>query len=297
MKQLFGVANNSPHYVQDCIARYGRENESKLRVQILGLADKPSKKADVILVPTVSTFSKNLAALHARDAIVFLFDSPVMLGYVKPMEILDSKKGGLSYKFVFTPLTYERVKDALDVGLSATKHVKVSRSAIDVIPNMLNAQLTSILNPIQDCLYSIRDTDRRLEYQRIIYTWLVSGSSSKALEKQIAKLSTDKKGRNSPDIERMLTTLKEEGFANSRAGIVEAYQHKAVETPKGKKGKPLNYKKLCAKYNIDPFDIRYTLSLIRKFGSYQRVNQDINTIFKETVAKAKDKKAKELADE
>ncbi len=146
MRALYGLGNHNIYQVQEVF----RHNAKDIKLQVLGFDGEVKPKADVILVPTVSLFTKHRKPLNETKAVVFIFDTPVLLEYLKPIQVLDVKKLA-SFRYVFTDLH----KDALLATLKSEGSVKVEQSTVDVIPRLLNATFPSIMKPILNFLYSI----------------------------------------------------------------------------------------------------------------------------------------------
>lgn len=272
MKALIGICNHNISTVRSMIAQY-EQRKGKLRVQVLGETSVVDKKAQVILVPTVHLLSKRLVALNIGAALVFVFDNPVLCEYLHPIHLLDVSEKKLSYRFNFKPIAKSEIESLLALANKERPLVKVKKDQIEVIPTMLNAQLSSILNPIQDYLYRIRDSDNKRHYNKIIYEWLASGAPVEALVRVLTKAITTKQGAKQLDL--MLAELSTKEFKKTRQAFVEAFNTKA------KTGKPVNYKKLGKKYGVDAWDIRYTMKVLRKFGRYQEVAKEMAALYSE----------------
>lgn len=295
MKHIFGVTNNSILQVQEHLRAFFKEEGVKGKIQSLGLSDEPLKKADVILVATVSHFLRKLPLIERTKAVVFVFDSPILCEYIKPITLLDVMAKKQSYVYNFKPLESVTFAAAMREALDGGK-VKVERKSIDVIPTMLGEQLSTVLNPVQDFLYGVRDTDKRLHFQKAIYTWLVSGSSAAVLKKRLIELQGIKAGAKLPvAMTRLIAELETDTFVRSKAAFKEAFAGN-IEEEEGTKKKAVNYKKLGKKHGVDTFDIRYTMKAIRKFGSFQDVAKDVRQIYKETTTAAKTRKELEEAE-
>ena len=268
MRKLFGVCNSSIIHVVDLIKHFNLKTNNNIKPQLLGLSDKVDKKAIVIIVQTVSLFSKNRVALNNSDSIVFVIDSPVLCEYLKPIHLLDVEPKKLSYSYKFSKIKPAEFCFQMNEALGS-KNVKIKQESVDVIPTLLNSQLSSMLNPIQDYLYRVRDIDKRLVYQKLIYEWLVSDADTKKLGTLIQE--GDKPSKYLTDL---LANLDTELATNTRTALKDAFHAKA------KTGKGPNYKAICKKYNVAPFDIRYSMKLLRRFGRYEQVNEDVAKIYK-----------------
>ena len=294
MRGLLGVCNHGLLQVQQQIKSYSKSKDIKLKVQTLGFGDEVRGSADVILVSTVNLFTRQYQHLQNTKAVVVVFDSPHMCSYLKPIELLDVAGQKFSYVFNFKPIEQVVFNATLARALKNKKKIKVSKEATDLIPTMLGEQLSTMLNPIQEFLYGIRDTDKRLHYQRVVYLWLVSKGDVAQLKVKLLALGSAK-GKEPVALTRLVDTLSQPNFVKAKGAFREAFDAKVGKDGK-KKG--VNYKKLCTKYGVDPFDLRYTLKAIRRFGTFQEVNKSVDELYKETVAQGKAKRAKqELEDE
>ena len=250
---LFGIATNNIFNVQRSLLLLN----PKLRIQVVGFDDLP-KDADVHLVPTTAKFLKVRHQLEELTSKVFVFDTPVLLEYLKPIRVLDVAKKTKTFKYGFHTLTPAILQEALDEKF---KKQLVTKEAIDVIPTFLSQTQGSILSHILTFLYSVPKTDRRLKYQRMIYDWFQSEDSVVTLASKLSK-------KPNKAVTKLTNFLESSLAQNARKALQHIAQEKAT-----KKSVPLD--KVAKKFGVDLFDIKYVLKAIRKAANIQDFNEGL----------------------
>ncbi len=259
MKDILGISNNNIfgvyQTIKNCVDNLDDKEQAKYRVQSLGFSEAPKSGATIILVPTVARFLKQIDALNASNAIVLVFDTPVLLEYLKPIKLLDCKKKA-SYLYQFVELTTDKLMTTINTGFTG-KRMQVESQTIDVIPTILNSVHGSILNHILTFLYSVPNTDKRYQYQNIIYSWIQSQDDVDHLEIKLKTLMKKK----SVGFTKFIEYMKSDITANTRAAIKEIFELKA-------KKKPIMYKRISSVHQVNEFDLKYLLKAIRKANNF-----------------------------
>lgn len=268
MKAVVTVSNNSIHSVLRDIRLWAMGRAKKTpKVHLVGFGEKLPDQADVILLPSASMLYAARKELAKRPVVVVVFDAPLQCTQISPALHLDIEHQRPSYRMTFRKLTLGIVKEVMEEAWT-TKETKVEWERIEVAPRLMGQQLTSILQPIQTFLYSVKGPDNRLHFQKLIFTWMVSEAPRKVLEDKIME---EGKFRKMPSaLSKLLDSLdKHEG---ARAAFREALARKAEK-------KPVSYKKLSAKYSVATFDLRYTMSQMRKIGRFSVVQKTVHELY------------------
>lgn len=278
MKGLYGIGNTNIFNTLNMLKKI----DSSLKIQTLGFEDSVKPRANVILVPTVSLFLKRKNLLEESSSSVFVFDTPVLLDYLKPIEILDAKKS-TSFKYKLYELQESQLRDAL----SEKRKIKIKKEDIDIIPSLLNSTIPSIMKPIQTFLYSIPNTENRLFYNKEILSFFKSKSTStKDLRKSLILLSKQKKSFKALD--KLIDFLNEDSVVNTKNVILKVLKYK-------KNGKAPNIDKLSSDRSVSAYDVRYILkassSHDRSFTHYPK-GKSTDEFFQEFHDKKKSKASK-----
>lgn len=167
IKRLWGAVNHSPQQVQDFLDSISKSSFSgKLKSDIVLPEDiktsRWDKKAQILIV--VSVFALDLLAAKRVDLskkTIVLVDNVVLATQYKQLKLLDCLIQK-SYHFKFIPLNSELV---LSIRGEDSQAIVLNRSSkVDIIPNLLNAQPPSVLNPVMTFAYTVPDTDKRTKY-------------------------------------------------------------------------------------------------------------------------------------
>jgi hypothetical protein len=260
MRGLYGVANHNPHAVATLLQSLG------YKPKLLGFGETSLTGADVYLVPSVSQFLRHREALNKKRCKAVVFDSPVLLEYLKPIVMLDVGKKRASYLYSFTPLDRNHVKEVFETD----EKISVSHETVEVIPTILNAVTVSALNPILNFLYSVTNSDSRFKYQAIIYEWIASEDSIKLLKQRLLKLM--RKKEPTATMKTLCAYFSSTQGLNIRRAVIEILSLRQSK-------KPVNYKALYKKYQVEPFDVKYLIRAIRKQKNVKiGIDQTLNGI-------------------
>lgn len=240
MRVLYGLGNHSIFHVQRTL----KEHNRALKLQTLGLATSVKPGAEVILVHTVTNFNRKRKDLNASDAVVIVFDTPVLLETLDPIELLDAKRIA-PLRYAFTPFS----KEELLTRLNVSGNVTAQRQEVDVIPTLLNSTFPSIMKPMLTFLYSIPNTDKRIDYRFQLLRYLIKPKiSMKDLRKSLIALSRQKE--TSTNLDELLDFFTTEQVANTRKVLG------AIRKAK-KAGHPPRIDKLCEEHRVSAFDVKY----------------------------------------
>lgn len=240
MRALYGLGNHSIFHVQRTLKAHSKE----LRLQTLGLSASVKPNAEVILVPTVSNFIRKRKDLLASDAIVIVFDTPVLMATLQPLEILDAKKLG-PLRYSFTTLS----KETLIAKIQTTGNVDVVKNEVDVISRLLDSTAPSIMKPILSFLYSIPNAEKRIDYRFQLLRYLTNPKlSRKDLRKSLIALSRQK--GSSSSVDDLLEFFATDQVINTRTvlGLIRKAK---------KSGKAPKVDRLCEQQKVSAFDVKY----------------------------------------
>lgn len=241
MKALYGLGNHSVYSVRKTLRGHSKD----LRVQVIHSECRVDQTADVLLVSNVSNFLRVRKELNASNAVVFVFDTPVLLEYLKPIVLLDVKKRA-SFRYSYVDLRAETLIRALS---EKTTKITVESFTIDLIPKLLEGTFPSIMKPVLTFLYTIPDLEKRLLFRFQILTYMMNRRvGADDLKQTLIELSRQKKSyRALDDLIDFLTT-----------DSVKATRKVLRKVSKAKKqGKSVKIDKLCEEYKVNSFDVRY----------------------------------------
>ena len=258
MRLLFGVANHNIFQVGSLLRQHYSDSPD-LKPTMCGFQQEPSSK--IVLIPTISQLLTNLPMLERADCVVFVFDAPVLLEYLTPIELIDvipNKVNSFTYRYKAIHLG--DIVDRIDGALRSKKHITIEQATLDVIPRLLGETKSSVLAPILNFLYSVSDTDRRLSYQSIIYAWFSTSQSTEELETHLYSVSKRKK--RSGAIDKLIAYLDSEAGLIARAAVADINELRKAK-------KVVNYKSLSTRHNIAEFDLKYLVKAMRKATSIQ----------------------------
>lgn len=196
----------------------------------------------ILLVPTVSRFLKIKDALERRPVIPIVFDTAINLEYIPSIEVFDVADKVQSHKFVFKPIDYNHVLQSILDAKTEKKHVAVTEEDIRLIPRLLESTQSSILSPILNYVYTLKDMNQRHLAQTALFRWIREGDIESQPELPASKSA-----------KRLLAFLSDDTTRN----LIKAVQ----DMVKG--GAP---DKLAKKYGVAAFDLRYVRAQFTKLG-------------------------------
>lgn len=168
VKRLWASVHHSPAQVLDFLNRLSERNfQGRLKSQIIMPEDVRTsnfnEKAHIWIV--VSAFGLDLLVekrINLSNSTVILIENAAIATQYKGVQLLDCDQIK-SYHFKFKPLDSELVLK-LRESKGGDSHLDLSRAKVDIIPELLNAQPPSILNPVMTFAYTVADTDKRTKY-------------------------------------------------------------------------------------------------------------------------------------
>ncbi len=251
MKGLFGVANTTIFRVSTIF----KEQLMDVRVQILGFEDNVRPRAGAVLVPTTKLFLKHRKSLERTNASVFVFDTPILLDYLSPIKLLDSKKAGsLRYKM------YDLDPADVATAIASKNTSTITCGNNDVISTLLGATLPSVMKPIQTFLYSIQDTEHRNYCSAEILHYLAS-SKTKLSDLGTSLILASKQKKTSPALERLMTFLEEDTTKQTKKVVTHILRTQAA-------GDTSDVDTLCCEARISAYDVNYILHALGKHKRY-----------------------------
>jgi hypothetical protein len=280
VKAILGVANHNVGYVEQFLHPHSKSKGYKFGV--VGFGQKFPKSKDVVCVLSLHELKKNLKFLNKKSnqQVVILFDAPVHLEYVKNLKMLDVKPKKRSFCYSFMPLSKPDLTHSVSQALNSSDTLKISIEDLKVVPTLLNETLPSILNPIQTFLYRIKNPEKRLEYQKLIYVWMVSRET---VDDLMARLKVERKTQGIRDFEEALRSKECSKTRKAVRAALEA-QLPTENDADDKKTKKANksYQKLAQKYGLDIFDVKYCIQAIRRFTQTHKVlNKTVDQLLRD----------------
>lgn len=262
MKALYGISNSNIHTVSKLFSKY-----KDLKVQVLGFDDNVVPKTQILLVPTVSLFLSNRKAINKTNSVVFVFDTPSLLMYLKPIELLDATLV-TSWTFNLKQLQESDIKKIVKRHTNTKEKVQVEKLTVDLIPKLLGASAPSVMKPILTFLYKIPDANKRLEYRKQVMLWFATEKMSvEDLHKTLVLLSS----RKFSSLDNLIQFLQEPLSQDTKRVVLKSIK-------KDYTTKTFNVEKECRNTSANKYDISYILKSIRS---------DV-TNFKDKPMKAKD---------
>jgi len=254
MLGLFGVAN---HSIFEIGSRLKSHFKDRVPIKMVGFKESELSPG-ILLIPTVDRFINVIDRLKGLRCVCIVFDTPVLLEYLKPIEILDVVPHKInSFTYRFQDIHLNEMADSIAERLDNKKHIVVLQEDLDIIPRLLGDTQSSILAPILEFLYSVPNTGERLRYQTCIYGWFYTERDSTALTNSLMKILGKGSDRIPVSVKRLVTFLDSDVGVNTREILHKVAQDKEA-------GINTNLPVICKKYNISEFDIRYLLKAIRK---------------------------------
>lgn len=204
--------------------------------------DDVSQMKGVLLVPTLARLLKFRDILAKRPVIVIVFDTAISLEYIPEIEILDVAEKIQTHKFVFRPIDYQGLLRKIQKAKAAKQHVEIKESDILLIPRMLESTQSSLLSPILNYIYTLKDMNQRHTAQVSLFRWMKEG--------QVDKFPVLPESSGS---KKLLSFLSVESTRNLITAVQEMVKGVAPD-------------KLSKKYDVAAFDLRYIRAQFSKLG-------------------------------
>lgn len=256
MYNLLGVGNYSPHQVYDMLS----EHHEVEVLQFDARLEKPTKKRVVLLCPTLALFNANREILNqCSKASVIVFDTPVKLEYLKPIELLDvaSRKTSFIYKFK------EIDPRALRRRIDKQTQVIIDERIVKVIPRLLRQSHDSFTAMILNFLSRIPNSEYKEQMKMMVYSHL-SENHIKELAEKLESLYK----RN--ELVKVFVKQLRDGKANSFAAALQEMttglkSRRVLKAEDAEaKLKATNYKKLSKTHGVSKFDLTYAAKYLAK---------------------------------
>lgn len=253
VKRLWASVHHSPAQVLTFMDKLSERNfNGKLKAQIIMPEDVRtsnfSQKAHIWIV--VSSFGLDLLAQKKVDmskSTVVLIENAAVATQYSGIKLLDCTQIK-SYQFKFKPLDSELVL-SLRESIDEEPFLDLTRAKVDIIPELLNAQPPSILNPVMTFAYTIPDTDKRTKYLVDIFQMIRSQGSIE-----------DIKWFN-PDNKRM-AELRD--WLESKIGrLAMVALSNALNKVKSSDGGD-EFRELAEEFDVAKFDINYAVEFIKR---------------------------------
>lgn len=196
----------------------------------------------VIMVPTIALLRKWKAVLMKRPVVVFVFDTAIVLEYVPSIIVLDVLEKQQAHRYKYKPLDFVEVLHVISRAKSLKKRVEIQESDMLLIPQMLESTQPSILSPILNYIYTLRDMNQRHAAQVKLFQWIRNGDANKAPDLPESK-----------GTKRLLSFLGDASARNLIQAVGEMMNGVAPD-------------KLAKKHSVAAFDLRYVRSQFAKFG-------------------------------
>lgn len=225
-------------------------------VMQIGAGETKTTLKGLILYPTVQDFIRHLDVANTSRCINVVFGPAVVLEYLEPVVWLDLYSKPNSYTYRFKPIDPRDLRDTIDNAVHEKIHNNVTSKSIDVIPNLLSDQPSSLMAPILNYLYSMPNTNDRLRVQTIVYAWLCSNNTDiPELKEQL--LAHKKRKAESVPLNALLSYL------GSTEG--QSYKKALQEVTKQKEANgTYNTAKIAKTFGVSEYDITYTMKAINK---------------------------------
>lgn len=234
MRAVYGVSNTPILTLHSLLKIANRKN----KIQVFPDTAALDEKTKVVIINTVSQFSRMYSELKKQDLYVFIVDTIKALESVSTLVVVDSKKiNDVRYKF------YQLDSDTLKVLLSANLEQDIEFVDTAII-DILKQTTESALKPIQSFLYSVKDKDVRKVCEKYTYKYLtVPNYSISKLENKLLDA-----GLNTKRFQKLEVILNAEKIDNLKSAFLIC--------AKSKKDK---VEETALLKSVSAFDIRYLL--------------------------------------
>lgn len=224
-------------------------------------------KSDMLFFNSVTEFVSVYPVIKGTKAACFVFDSPLQLKGLSEIYPCDYDNSKLDYMFRFRPVNYSRLHSRVIRSHESGK-LHVSISEFKVIPKVIDrVKNGTFLDKFNSFIYSVTNHKTRGTYQKLIISYLLGNIS-------LQQLQSTKKFRS-----RKASSLYSEviRYLGSRFGnnLKSAMMAAAAST-----GPAVPYAKLCKKYGVDKYELKYLVLLWRKQGAFSDKVGDMKTLAK-----------------
>lgn len=265
MKAIYGISRASAHQLKEFVGEFKDtfppEKAKKLTCQFLGWGIEPQNKK-IIFVPSITNLMNNREALEEIDAVVFVFDNPIVLTQAN-IPILDAINSG-NYRWTYHNLTYDAFVAKLREGLNSKEGGKtVEKLTLDIVPRLLEQRQGVISHTLINLTYECRVPEKRRDITRAYARWLFSSDPIESLINELLDIGVDRQS-----IKRVEAVFESEKGIEARKVCAEITRMRTKAQRKKATGKPstvsINYEKLCAGTSVEVFDLKYITQAVAK---------------------------------
>lgn len=259
MAKVFGIANNTPDAAITVLAK-GGHIKALNAVSILptGGSLKIKPKHKVIFMLCMSDLMRNLSYVNDKSYsgyIFFVFAAPTRLAGMHGITPVDyaPDPAHRAHGFLLRPLKVASMTAALSIGLKS-KPMVVQRKDEDFVVTLVDRVIKgSLLNPLMTFLYTLPSATHQTPLKVKVAQWLYDSKSVPDLFKSFDALK-----------QVQLTQRHKDKFAAILdSDIGRNFQAFFKDYRVAKKLNPtLNIDALCKKHSVDPYEVRYLLSVL-----------------------------------
>lgn len=243
---LFGVSNtgmvNFVRGLRGVLDDHDWHTFKPSMLSFMSTQEEVEELKGVVMVPSLSQLRKWKAVLMKRPVVVFVFDTAIVLEYVPSITVLDLLEKQQAHRYIYKTLNYEEVVDVIKRAKSLKKRVEFAESEMLLIPQLLESTQPSILSPILNYIYTLRDLNQRHAAQLKLFQWIRKGDPDST------PVLPESKGSK-----RLLSFLGDSSARNLIKAVGEMMNGGAPD-------------KLAKKHSVAAFDLRYVRSQFTKFG-------------------------------
>lgn len=253
MSNVFGVANNSPDKIIELLTKtHSISKPTAISIVPMGSVVKGKPKNRFVFFLCPKDLVRNLRMVNdpAYDSFTFVvFGSPMKLSELTSMVPVDYEKDTDLRSHGYVACTVKR-SVIRQMQSPAIKTKPVSKSKEEFVVKLISTVINgSLLGPLMTFIYTLPNSTHQGPLKVEVARWLVSGSNLLDLHARFDRMSglhlTHKIKQKFVEI------LDSEVGKNFRAFFKEYKQTRAASIVP-----------LCKKFNIDPYEVRYLLSVL-----------------------------------
>lgn len=242
MKSLLAITHHNIDFISNALQPFLRRNQDTVFkiMDIDGKLAKPTAKKAIVIVPTVATVKANATVLNqCKNAVVLVFDAPLMCTELKGARLLDVEKNTPSYVFKFRRLEQHDVTHAISQAFKSEEPFKLNTKTLDIGMRLLKRTRGSVISKFITFMYKIPNTNRRNQVQAILFDSIWHGKIEEA-KKYLKKHYSNTQAIN------LITYLD----SPEAKAFFKALEHVRTKPRK-------SYADLAKQYNVSKFDLTY----------------------------------------
>lgn len=251
--ELFGCAMTSPETVTAYLTFSNKKftilpsgiKLKKTGYQKVDLVRKAIKKCEFLLVLNFSDFKSNIATLNGKLLVgkkVVLFAPTIRFLPLKNCKLLDveTTKLSLTNPFIYRQLDFERFKNSV-----VDSNVEIEQEPY--VSMLVNTALEgSVLSKLMTLIYQIPNSKTQNEYRDHVVSWFV-------------------KCKDETTIGEWLSGMPDNAVKEKLVQLINQFKHyktvfKHIAELESRK-RPVNIPKICEKFQVSEFDLRYMLNI------------------------------------